>query len=139
MTIGAGVYNPTPGFAIPRSYVLGIDMYFGANALVVWNDNVCSFQDLSNPSVSGEFVIAPEFIAWSSNRYTLDFLPVEWWYTVSPDPTKIPVGFYCNWGATVPGSENFLVFNIFGVGTVRYRHTLPPAPPDYWRPPLTPE
>lgn len=136
MTIGSGVYNPQANFAMPRSYVRGIDMFFGANALVVWTDNVCFFQDLDNPAVTGEFVIAPEFVPWSSNRYTLGFLPVEWYYTVSPNPFRNPVNFYCNWGSTVPGSDNYLVFNIFGAGTTRYRHELQGAPPGYWSPPF---
>lgn len=137
MTIGPGVYNPGPDFAFPRSYVKGIDMFFGPGALVIWTANECFFQDLTNPAVTGKFIIKPEFVPWSSNRYTFAWLPVEWYYTISPNPTQVPVNFFANWGATVPGSDNYLVFNIFGVGTVRYRHDLPAAPSSYWRPPLT--
>jgi hypothetical protein len=132
VTIGTGSYNPSPDFAFPRSYVRGIDMYFGPNALVVWTGNDCFFQDLSNPNVSGHFVILPQFVAWSSNRYTLGFLPQEFYYQVFPDPTEIPASFYLNWGATVDGSDFYIVVNIFGAGTVRHRHELPSAPADYW-------
>jgi len=132
MVIGPGVYHPQAKFAIPRSYVRGIDVFLGPNALVVWTDNDCFFQDLSNPSVTGHLIIAPEFVPWSSNRYTLDFLPLEWYYVIAPSPVQNPANFYLNWGSTVVCSDNYFVFNIFGVGTVRYRHELPGPPAYYW-------
>jgi hypothetical protein len=138
MTIGFGTYNPQSDFAFPRSYVRGIAMYFGPNALVVWADNVCTFQDLTNPNVTGQFVLLPQFVAWSSNSYTLSFLPLEFWYRTSPGGPEIPADFVMNWGSTALDNDNYLVVNIFGLGTVRHTHDLPPPPPGYWRPPLYP-
>jgi len=35
-------------------------------------------------------VLLPEFLAWSSNSYTLDYIITEYYYVISPSPTKIP-------------------------------------------------
>lgn len=89
-TIGSYISEPSGRFAVKRSYL--------AKLRVRQNiDNFpCSFSggEIQWPSISFPLIVQtavflPEFLEWSSNTYTLDFVFTEYYYQVLPDTTKV--------------------------------------------------
>jgi hypothetical protein len=78
----------------------------------------------------------PRFWAWSSNRWTLDFVLTEAYYTVPPSPTRIPLPITVSWRMDW-NVGLFPVINIaaFGSGGVFQFHQLDHQPAGYWLPP----
>lgn len=134
MTLGAGTFYPSAKYSMPRSYVFGVWLSFDAGSSVVWSGNEVSFVDPSG-TVSGKISLLPEFFAWNSNVYTLDFLIIESWYSVAPSPTEIPLPFSLQPYRDPLDGKPYIVYAPFGItGSSAFKHALPPAPPSYWRP-----
>lgn len=133
MTLGAGIFVPSPKFAIPRPYLRGIWLSFDTPAIVNWTDNSVDFADSAVPVVRGRITFAPNFWVWSSNRYTLDYVVIESWYAFAPFTTEIPLPFALTWYYDV-NLSTYLVYNPFSaVGTGAFKHDMPAAPPTYWQ------
>lgn len=135
MVLGAGTFVPRAKFAFPRSYLYGIWFSFDTGSVVNWTDNTADFI-APGGTVTGRVTFAPEFWAWSSNCYTLDFAIIESWYAVFPSPTQNPLPFALTYYSDPLNGRPYLVYNPFSaVGTADFKHAAPPAPSDYWRPP----
>lgn len=134
MVLGSGTFIPNAKFAVPRSYLRGIWLSFDTPAIVSWSDNAVNFADSAMPVVTGRIAFLPEFWAWNSNRYTLDFTIIESWYSFNGGVTQIPLPYCLTWYHDNDMST-YLVYGPFcAVGTGAFKHDMPPAPPDYWQP-----
>lgn len=135
MTLGAGTFVPNGRFAITRPYLRGIWLSFDTGAIVTWTDNSVAFADGPVPVVTGRITFLEEFWEWSSNRYTLDHVIIESWYSFNGGVTEIPLPFALTWYTDTDGSP-YLVYNPFSaVGTGAFKHDMPPTPPSwYWQP-----
>jgi hypothetical protein len=113
MTLGVGSYSPSPRFAFPRSYIRGIAVNVTANDVAL-TDNIVTFSDPSNPNVTFQFRIWSHVYAWTTNRYTLDFVIDESFYKVAPSPTENPMPFSLTYYQPEPGMT-YLAFQPFGI------------------------
>jgi len=52
-----------------------------------------TFSDPFNPAVTFTIKYADNFLPWSSNRWTLDFIIEQSYYKVAPSPTENPMDF----------------------------------------------
>lgn len=134
MVLGAGTFIPSGQFAFPRSYLRGIWLSFDTPAIVNWTYNRVTFADSVTPVVTGAISIFYNAWAWSSNRYTVDHMVTESWYSFDNGVTKIPLPFALTWFLDSDFST-WLVYNPFSaLGTGAFKHDMPAAPPSYWRP-----
>jgi len=74
----------------------------------------------------------PEFIEWSSNCYTLDFIVQECYYQVPPGFAHNPAGNGVNWYPNSPTNIPSIQIDFVATGAPFSFIELPPAPPDYW-------
>lgn len=133
MTIGALEYVPSGRFAFARS---------GHVSLSIAQGDYLAYQDSANvfkldivgytPHHVYTFVIAPNFMPWSTIGFTLDYLLREAYYVYDGDPTHYPAPVKISW-EWWPGSPNASIHLApFAVGWSPAIFTLPPAPAGWW-------
>lgn len=132
MTLGSGVYFPSAKFWTIRAYLKNIYIRVDAPD-TTFTSGGWSFTDPGNPNVHFRVVYDPEWLAWSSNKRTLDQIITESYYTVFPSPTQIPMPFALNYDASiispVPSLE-FVPFNLPFVA--RHEYVLESTLDPYW-------
>lgn len=135
MVLGAGNFIPQAKFALPRSYIYGVWFSFDTGSVVNWSANVADFAGPGG-TVIGRVTFAPEIWAWSSNAYTLDYMIVESWYSIVPNPTQNPLPFALRQYFDPLNGRPYLLYEPFSTsGSAAFKHAMPPAPPDYYRTP----
>ncbi len=131
---GSPAYHPSAGFAFPRSYLDYITFGFGANAIIDQNQNEIYVTDGNNTSVHVVCNFYEPFWAWSSNKYSLDYLVVDWWIHLDGDPTKYPLSFIMDYEQDPVTLKKGLFIWISG-WTTRYPVSFPQRDRPYWFPP----
>lgn len=90
-TIGSYTSIPSDRFRVMRSYLTWFKLKQNSdNHPVTWNGAQFVWPSAAFPSIVQYATILPEFMLYSRNAYTLDYIVTEYYYTVSPSPTKIP-------------------------------------------------
>lgn len=130
---GIVVCNPANQFNFPRSYVTKLKVFTNHVNSVNYSGGLITWGHIPPDAVDGQTKLKDNFIAWSSNVYSLDYLVEWWWFRINPDPTKIEWGGECNfkWDATL--KTNVIEIATAAADTVYY-YDLPPSPPSYWLP-----
>ena len=131
--VGAATYLPQGQFAFPRPYISQFTFGFGVGAIIVQSDEQFYITDGLNPFVHVVCNLLPEFWATSSNRYTLDFVVVDWWLIIDPSPLHQPLNFNLKFQHDPVTLKPELYLYLAGA-TARYSYPLPPPPDDYWTP-----
>jgi len=131
------VIYPSPKFAFPRSYVPGFFVRhdFGVPVLT---DNILTFTIDGPIPAPHRFTLYPNFVPWSSNKYTLDFTFTDGEYFYVPSGTWLPVAYIVGWDFLPGFVRSRITLNAFYGGTWSFVD-LPSAPPDYWLPPFPPQ
>lgn len=131
MTIGTIIGQPSQHFAMPRSYLWGISLKWAASNFY-WTDNQVLVWDLTNTTFYFGLIFKPEFWAWSSNRWTVDYVLSQAWY-VNPNPVLgTPLDAYVSFFGTLNPNGAVLEISPFGLGSVQFPHALPPIDRPYW-------
>jgi hypothetical protein len=134
MTIGPKTYNAIPKFAFPRSYIHQLVVSDQSPNITLTDNVILTTIDITI-GYWIVYVLDPRFMAWSSNRYTLDFPVVECYWQAFFDGVHHPQSVatnYIYYGPTpLPSLE---VRNPFLV-TDQHVFPLAAAPPGYWVPP----
>jgi hypothetical protein len=95
------------------------------------------FPDGGAPYRVFTLTVEPRFWAWSSNRYTLDFVITESYYTEFGVPPQYPVPFLLRYEQLEPNNLPCVSFYPFAAPfTDPHFFVLPSAPEDYWLPPF---
>lgn len=127
-------YAPQAKFAFPRSYVLDILVsdWTGTYTMV---DNVITVDFPDHIGHKNVYVVNPKFLAWSSNRYTLDFVVCDAWNQENPDDTPNPSGYQTRYGVDVLTGRPYVEIRNPFIVTQHATFALPQAPGGYWYPP----
>lgn len=127
-------YSPTQKFAFKRSYAAQIvvsgqsnDVEFVGGTITQWIDRSIGYGIV--------YKILPAFVAWSSNRYTLDYIVDDVWWFAFFDGIHHPQDYRIAF-ATMGMPYRPSVWIVDPASTA-FSVTLPlsPAPPSYWVPP----
>ena len=128
--IGAGTYIPNGQYNFPRSYIRGFGIQIVAGN-IAQSDNVFVLTNPPSPSVY-TLSINEYFWNWSSNRYTMDHVIGESFYSPLGDGSNIEMPFLLQFYNKPDELGNWIVYSPFSSpGGVTW-YELPPAPPDYW-------
>lgn len=130
---GIVVCHPQNKFYFPRSYVTKLKVLTNHVNSVMYADGEITWGHVPPDAVTGLTKLKANFVTWSSNVYSLDYLVEEWWYRIAPDPTKIEWGGECNWIWDGTVKANCIEIATTAADTTYY-FDLPPAPPTYWKP-----
>lgn len=127
----AVAWNPGPRFALPRSYVVGFTYVSDAD-FAFMTDNFIFSGFVAIPGFLATKILFANFIPWSSNRYTLDFLVEASFYT--PDGGTTIIDSTCGVEYYNPPATNEFRIRIVDLpgGANTYNFALPPSPADYW-------
>jgi len=128
--IGAGTYVPNGQYNFPRSYIRGFGIQIVAGN-IAQSDNVFVLTNPPSPSVY-TLSINEYFWNWSSNRYTMDHVIGESFYSPLGDGSNTEMPFLLQFYNKPDELGNWIVYSPFSSpGGVTW-YELPPAPPDYW-------
>jgi len=131
LPIGTIIGQPSQKFAMPRSYLWGISLKWAASH-IYWVDNQVAVWDVTDTTFYFGLIFKPEFWAWSSNRWTVDFVLQDAWY-VNPNPTfGTPLDCYVSYFGALVADGPVLEISPFGLGSVQFPHAMPPADAPYW-------
>lgn len=87
---GSITYFPSARFSLNRSYVSELSFHLESHLTYTWAGNEITFLYSPIPTYRAYLKFRDEFVAYSSNTYTLDFI-VEWnyetYYTGGPEGT----------------------------------------------------
>lgn len=125
-------FIPQGQFAFPRSYCGGIEIRHDISA-PSWSGNLVQFWIAGSPDALCVVTFQPNFIEWSSNRYTLDYVVDQAVYSYPPNPTVFDLPYYLVWRVPNVGARPGILFDVTYGGTYSV-HALPPQPTDYWLP-----
>lgn len=128
---GSMTYIPRGKYYFPRSYVTMLKVHTNHVNIPSYADGLITWVHSPLDSVTGYTKLKDNFIAWSSNTYTLDYL-VEWWYfTIAPSPTEYEWGgeLSVSWDDTV--KRTCLVVATVAADT-DYYFPLPSPTGPYW-------
>lgn len=131
---GIVICYPQNKFNFPRSYVTKLKVVTNHINSVSYADGIITWGHNPPDAVDGRTVLKANFITWSSNTYSLDYIVQAWWFRVNPDPTKIEWGGECNFKWDGDVFTSVLEIATTSPDTTYY-FDLPPAPPGYWLPP----
>jgi hypothetical protein len=124
-------FTQSPKFAIPRQYLGGIEVGNTWDGISM-TGNVITLFGHAPFLYYNIFVIRTNVVAWSSNRYTLDYVLEDHWSNVPPSPSHDPFYVtteYLGAGAGLPGR---VLLRLPGYDIQRAFFPLPPSPADYW-------
>lgn len=132
---GTPTYFPHAKFVVPKSYLPRVLFGFGPSVGITQAANVFRFDDLTNPVVHVHCTLNPDL--WSSRAYarTMDYMIIDWYLIVDPNPSPQPLNFNVYWGYNVHPLKPDLIIYIAG-WTNLYAFPTPPMYPGYWQPPL---
>lgn len=134
MPVGTGSFIPSGRFAFPRSYVRGIGFDI-AGYVVTSSLNSYYWTKISDPNEVWTITVDPRFYPWSSNRWTLDHVVTDFYYTLAPDPTPHPQPYTLQWWTRDDNLSPYLLLQFAAVDFDEFHYVdLPAAPPTYWRP-----
>jgi hypothetical protein len=131
MPIGTVTGQPSQHFAMPRSYLWGISIKSGA-AVPVWSDNQMLLWDFTFTTFYWGLIFKPEFWAWSSNRWTVDFVLHDAWYGNTNPALGSPLPVYVSYFQNQQPEGAVLEVAAFGLGDHIYPHALPSTTDPYW-------
>lgn len=128
------VISPSPKFALPRSYIT--QLVIGTHGYdCTKTGNVFTCNSTYTPGQVEGYEIAPYVWPWSSNKYTLDYIVIDSWWTNTAEPWHHP-NYYSltyQWRGD-PGKPVLYIFNPF-LHPNDFVFDLPDAPSGYWLPP----
>lgn len=132
---GTPSYYPGPKFVVPKSYLPSVLFGFGASVGITQTLNQFRFDDLVNTQNHVYCNLNPDL--WSGRAYarTMDYMIVDWWLIVDPNPSPLPLNFNVYWGYNVHPMKPDLIIYLPGFSTL-YPFSTPPMYPGYWQPPL---
>lgn len=133
VTIGTITCYPSAGFSFRRSYISEVAIS-GILGIPVISGNYWYFPHPVLPNEDYHLVWEDDFLAWSSNMYTLDFIVKEYYHTFTGDPTHYPVDFSQTYFPPTTTRGVRLLNVPFGVSTTPNVFPLASAPPSYWLP-----
>jgi hypothetical protein len=136
MPTGTGTFVPNGKFACPRSYWRGIAHNI-AGYTVANVGNVYTWTKNTDPNEVWTIGLDMRFYPWSSNRWTLDHIVTDFYYTIAPSPTQHPQP-YTLYYFIRPGHPSPYIqirFNNVDFGNLVY-FDFPGAPGSYWLPPF---
>ena len=124
-------WSPTPEFAFPRSYIVGITYVSDAD-FATMVDNLILSGFVALPLFLATKVLFPNWLPYNSNRYTLDFLVEASFYTTDGGETFIDsdcaVDYYIS---PSPLERRIRITDLpGGANTHNFDLELPPS--DYW-------
>lgn len=126
-------YLPSGTFAFKRSYVAGLWVRHDTGVLT-FTDGLLTFIVAGSPDAVVKVYFKPEFVDWSSNRRTLDWIIEDATYEYPPNPTTHPLPFFAYWIVSPNPPRNCIGIDAMYGSTYTFIE-LPPAPPTYWLPP----
>lgn len=134
MTIGSPTYVPQGVFGFPRSYITHIVAYTNVDNPATFVFNEIRVNSYSFPNIVQYIEFKTEFIPWSSNHYTLNWILAQWYYKTSPFGVHIPYQGRCEftWDASV--DSNVLLITTDSPDHKTY-FPVQGAPSGYWMPP----
>lgn len=127
---------PNGQFAAPRSYYEGLYVRHDPGTLSLVG-NLLTFIIAGSPDAVVRVWFLQEFITWSSNRYTLDYITIDASYEYPTGGQHRPLPFYCYF-VTPPGRARPYVGIDAMYGANYSIIPLETAPADYWQPPPLP-
>lgn len=135
MPIGGITFNRSPRFAFPRSYLQRFIMPQVLLPQLSGGPNYV-FAPAGSPGYTFYVTIRPAMWAWTTNNFTLDYFITDFYATLFPSPTLIPIPCYIDWivPTTSDGSAIRLRFN--GGEAPYFDGALPPRNVPYWLPDL---
>jgi hypothetical protein len=133
MTIGTLTCIPSPDFSFKRSYIGQVSIS-GILGLPVMFGDYWYFPHPVLPNEDYHLVWRQNFLDWSSNRWTLDYVVKEYYHTFTGDPTHYPVDFSLRFFPQTATALSNILNVPFGVSTPPNFFGLDSAPPSYWLP-----
>jgi hypothetical protein len=125
--------SPKGQFYFPRSYVRQLRFTAGGWP-ATWADNVFTLF-VGSPLVYTEVVIfRTNFVTWSSNCYSLDYIVEQIYYFVPGQWPPSPAGAGVNWFPTSDTGLIAIQIDLVATSLPYFTVELPPAPDDYWIP-----
>lgn len=124
---------PQGQFAFPRSYVPGLVVRCDPPGAVLAG-NVLQFWVAGPPDALCVVTFEPNFIMWSSNRWTLDHLVQSATYSYPPALPSFTLPFYVRW-VVRPGETRARIEIDAQYGANWLPVDLPSQPGGYWLPP----
>jgi hypothetical protein len=124
---------PNDKFVAPRSYYAGLYVRHDPGPCVL-TDNLLQFIIAGPPDATVSVRFADEFLPWSSNKRTLDFITTDAWYQYPTTGEIRPLPFYLYF--VVPPGKAYPYIGIDAMyGSTHTIIPLEAAPAGYW---LTP-
>jgi len=128
------IYNPSGQFNLPRSYVFDIRVYVQHTLSHAYmTDNIITVDYSPVPNFLAVIVLAPNFMPWSSNSYSLDYIIQDSYYRINPDPTHIPLDIQVGWASSSQTLRSAINI-VLDLGVDIFTFPLAAAPPGYWLP-----
>lgn len=132
--IGTITCFPYAKMALTRAYIPKVGVRAGP-AVANWSGRTVDLVDPLSGALYWRTVFYDKFWPWSSNRYTLDFVPEECYYFPVPGGPPTPLNVFV-WFETEPvTADAIVVVSPFAGQPNLYPSPTPPAPPGYWYPP----
>jgi len=136
MTHPRGSINfiPNAGWSLPRSYVKTLRLYTNSDNIPTYAAGLITLPSVNYPNVTQFIKLRDNFIPWTSNGWTLDYMFEWWYYTVTPGGTEFPYGgtVWVDYNTT----RQQTVLNIqTDVPNTNTFFALAAAPSGYWCPP----
>lgn len=125
-------YIPQGQFAFPRSYCQGIQIRHDLMP-PAWAGNGVDFWIAGPPDALCQVHFKTNFFAWSSNRYTLDYVVESAYYRYPPAPAIFDLPYYLVWVTPDDFHAPAILFDVTYGGTYT-THALPAAPGGWWQP-----
>jgi hypothetical protein len=136
MSAPGAIYLPSGDYTFTASYLGGLWVRHDPG-LLSWDGTVLQFIIAGPPDALCIVTFKDMFQAWSSNRYSLDYILESATYEYPPNPTKHDLPFYVQW--MIPPDHwqaHLLIDTTYGA---QYSSVpFPSAPPGYWLPPPLP-
>jgi hypothetical protein len=130
--VGIVTYVPDGRLPVVRSYISAIALQWQANYTILATGNPFVIRENTFGGYQTHIKLKPEFYAWSSNVYTLDWI-FEDWYVTAPGGSPIIPGQPVQFGISTQSNGIPCIYGVWTPSSAPYIFfSLPPAPPDYW-------
>lgn len=130
---GAITFPQGGRYASPRSYIRYLHVFSNNDNTPFLSGSEITFHSLAFPSFREYVKLQDEWFNWSSNCYTLDFIPEWWYYQFNPTDPETPYGGVVKVEFYPPVNDVVLTIQIDSPNT-HHIFDIPPAPPTYWLP-----
>jgi hypothetical protein len=118
-------------YAVPRQYLSGIEIGNTWTGISM-TDNVITLFGTSPFLYYNIFIIRPNVVTWSSNRYTLDYILEDHYSVVPPSTSHDPFYVRTEYLGPSDGKPPRVLIRLLGYDAQRQYFPLPPSPADYW-------